>query len=88
MTGNEKEKGKAGSVKDEIGTVAGGGVIQGAEVGIVKDMPTAVVLKGAEMEQKSQRRRRRRKRRKGKMMVQTTLIRRLLKLISFEQPLG
>ncbi|KAJ6876459.1 hypothetical protein NC651_029448 [Populus alba x Populus x berolinensis] len=49
MTGNEKEKGKAGSVKDEIGTVAGGGVIQGAEVGIVKDMPTAVVLKGAEM---------------------------------------
>jgi hypothetical protein len=89
MTGNEKEKGKAGSVKDEIGTVAGGGVIQGAEVGvgIVKDMPTAVVLKGAEMEQKS-RRRRRRKRRKGKMMVRTTLIRRLLKLISSEQPLG
>jgi hypothetical protein len=89
MTGNEKEKGKAGSVKDEIGTVAGGGVIQGAEVGvgIVKDMPTAVVLKGAEMEQKS-RRRRRRKRRKGKMMVRTTLIRRLLKLISSEQLLG
>jgi hypothetical protein len=90
MTGNEKEKGKAGSVKDEIGTVAGGGVIQGAEVGvgIVKDMPTAVVLKGAEMEQKSRRRRRRRKRRKGKMMVRTTLIRRLLKLISSEQLLG
>jgi hypothetical protein len=89
MTGNEKEKGKAGSVKDEIGTVAGGGVIQGAEVGvgIVKDMPTAVVLKGVEMEQKS-RRRRRRKRRKGKMMVRTTLIRRLLKLISSEQLLG
>jgi hypothetical protein len=89
MTGNEKEKGKAGSVKDEIGTVAGGGVIQGAEVGvgIVKDMPTAVVLKGAEMEQKS-RRRRRRKRRTGPLMVRTTLIRRLLKLISSEQLLG
>ena len=86
MTGSEKEKGKAGSVKGEIGTVAGGGVIQGA--GIVKDMPTAVVLKGVEMEQKSQRRRRRRKRRKEKMTAQTTLIQRLLKLISSEHPLG
>ena len=90
MTGSEKEKGKAGSVKGEIGTVEGGGVIQGAEVGvgIVKDMPTAVVLKGVEMEQKSQRRRRRRKRRKEKMTAQTTLIQRLLKLISSEHPLG
>ncbi|KAJ6876683.1 hypothetical protein NC651_029629 [Populus alba x Populus x berolinensis] len=73
-TGNEKEKGKAGSVKDEIGTVAGGESIQGAEVGIVKDMPTAVVLKGAEMEQKSQRIRRRMKRKERKDdEVQTTL---------------
>jgi hypothetical protein len=55
-------------------------------VGIAKDMPIAVVLKGAEMEQKNQRRRGRR--RKRKMMVQTTLIQRLQKLISSEQPLG
>jgi hypothetical protein len=89
VRGSEKEKGKAGSVKGGIGTVADrGGVHLGAQlgVGIAKDMPIAVVLKGAEMEQKNQRRRGRR--RKRKMMVQTTLIQRLQKLISSEQPLG
>lgn len=86
VIGNEKERGKAENGRGEIGTVAGGGVIQGVEVGvgIARDMAAAAVQKGVEMVRKSQRRKR--KRRKRRMMAPTTQIQRLQKLISSEQP--
>jgi hypothetical protein len=101
VIGSEKGSGKVGNGRGGTGTVAGGGVTQGAEVGvgiarimkvgsIGRDMHAAAPVPEDEMDPrilgKSQRRRKRERRRR--MTGQTTLTLRLLQLTSFGHPLG
>jgi hypothetical protein len=101
VIGSEKGSGKVGSGRGETGTVAGGGVTQGAEVGvgiarimkvgsIGRDMHAAAPVPEDGMDLrilgKSQRRRKWERRRR--MTGQTTQTLRLLQLTSFGHPLG
>lgn len=98
VIGREKGSGKVGSGRGETGTVAGGGVTQGAEVGvgiarimkmgsIGRDMHAAAPVPEDGMDlRKSQRRRKKERRRR--MTGQTTQTLRLLQLTSFGHPLG
>lgn len=99
--GIEKGIGKVGSGKDEIGTVAGGGAIRGAEVGvgiarivmeiIERDMPEAASALGDEMDPRTtdieKSRRRKRKRRRRRMMELIIQIQKLQKPTGFEHHL-
>lgn len=104
VTGRGKGRGKAGRGRGETGTVAGGGAIQGAEVGarIVRIarvettargmLAAAPVLEGVEtcqrMEPLEKSQGRRKKRRRRRMMALTTQIQRLQKQTGCGHPLG